>query len=133
MSNLTLRDFLKLYTAIPIKFIDEYYEFYELCQNNKFGIDINLVIEYLKITDKHSFHKRLKYNFKINSDYIITKLNQKLQKGKQDTFYYISFETFEKLCMNSTSEKGEQFRDYFVMLRKFIDYYKNHISDKIIL
>ena len=34
--------------------------------------------------------------------------------------------------MNSTSEKGEQFRDYFIMLRKFIDYYKNHISDKII-
>jgi hypothetical protein len=34
--------------------------------------------------------------------------------------------------MNSTSDKGVQFRDYFVMLRKFIDYYKNHISDKIL-
>lgn len=28
--------------------------------------------------------------------------------------------------------KGKQFRDYFVMLRKFIDYYRNHISDKIL-
>jgi phage anti-repressor protein len=132
MSNLTLRDFLKLYTIIPVKFIDEYYEFYELCKYNKIGIDANLVIKYLKIIDKHTFHKRLKNNFKINSDYIITKLNQKLQKGQQDTFYYISFETFEKLCMNSNSIKGEQFRDYFVMLRKFIDYYRNHISDKIL-
>jgi hypothetical protein len=114
MSNLTLKNFLKLYTAIPNKFINEYYEFYELCQNNKFGIDAILVIKYLNIIDIKSFYKRLKNNFKLNSDYIITKLNQKLQKGQQDTFYYISFETFEKLCMNSSSDKGEQFRDYFV-------------------
>ena len=132
MSKLTLKDFLKLYTAIPIKFIDEYYEFYELCQNNNFGIDAYIVIKYLNITDSQSFYRRLRSNYKLNSDYIITKLNQKLQKGKQDTFYYISFETFEKLCMNSTSIKGEQFRDYFIMLRKFIDYYRNHISDKIL-
>ena len=36
MSKLTLKDFLKLYTAIPIKFIDEYYEFYELCEKNEY-------------------------------------------------------------------------------------------------
>jgi hypothetical protein len=34
--------------------------------------------------------------------------------------------------MNSSTEKGKMFRDYFVMLRKFIDYYKNYITDKII-
>jgi hypothetical protein len=33
--------------------------------------------------------------------------------------------------MNSSSEKGKLFRDYFVMLRKFIDYYKQHFSNKI--
>ncbi len=132
MSKLTLKDFLKLYTAIPIKFIDEYYEFYELCEKNKFGIDSNLVIKYLNIQSERSFCERLRNNYKLNYDYVIVKLNQKLQKGKQDTFYYISFETFEKICMNSTSEKGDQFRDYFVMLRKFIDYYRNHISDKIL-
>jgi phage anti-repressor protein len=132
MSKLTLKDFLKLYTAIPIKFIDEYYEFYELCQNNKFGIDVSTVIEYLSISSHRSFYERLRNNYKLNYDYIITKLNKKLQKDQQDTFYYISFETFEKICMNSTSKKGEQFRDYFVMLRKFIDYYRNHISDKIL-
>lgn len=105
MSNLTLKKFLKLYTAIPNKFINEYCDFYDMCQNNKFGIDINLVVEYLEITDKNSFYKRLKNNFILDSDYIITKLNLKLQKGQQDTFYYISFETFEKLCMYSSSER----------------------------
>jgi phage anti-repressor protein len=132
MSKLSLKDFLKLYTTIPVKFINEYYEFYELCKNNKFGIDAYTVLEYLNITDTSSFYRRLRSNYKLNYDYVIVKLNQKLVKGQQDTFYYISFDTFEKICMNSTSKKGEQFRDYFIMLRKFIDYYRNHISDKII-
>ena len=38
MSNISLKDFLKKYTAISSKFINEYYKFYELCENNKFGI-----------------------------------------------------------------------------------------------
>lgn len=44
----------------------------------------------------------------------------------------LSFETFEKICMNSSTKKGQEFRDYFVMLRKFIDYYKNHFTEKIL-
>jgi hypothetical protein len=52
-------------------------------------------------------------------------------KGVKDANYMLSFETFEKICMNSSTEKGKMFRDYFVMLRKFIDYYKNYIADKI--
>jgi hypothetical protein len=44
----------------------------------------------------------------------------------------LSFECFEKIAMNSRTPKGKMFRDYFVMLRKFIDYYKNHIADKIL-
>jgi len=40
MSELSLKEFLKLYTIIPIKFINEYYTFYELCQNYKFTKNI---------------------------------------------------------------------------------------------
>lgn len=36
MKDVILKDFLKTYTAISNKFIDEYYKFYELCENNKF-------------------------------------------------------------------------------------------------
>jgi hypothetical protein len=53
-------------------------------------------------------------------------------KGVKDAQYMITFECFEKICMNSSTEKGKMFRDYFVMLRKFIDYYKNQIADKIL-
>lgn len=46
-NNISLPDFLKKYTAISNKFIDKYYKFYELCENKKFGINIELVINYL--------------------------------------------------------------------------------------
>jgi len=38
-NNIILKDFLKTYTAISNKFIDEYYHFYELCKNNMYGIN----------------------------------------------------------------------------------------------
>ena len=46
MSKITLKEFLKKFTAVPEKFINEYYKFYELCIDNKFGIPLENVIEY---------------------------------------------------------------------------------------
>ena len=34
--------------------------------------------------------------------------------------------------MASRSERGNQVRDYFILLRKFINYYRQHIANKII-
>ncbi len=129
--NFTLKDFLKKYTAISNKFIDEYYFFYEKTIDNKFGIKIQDIMKYLNINNRHKFEERIRKNYIINIDYIIIKLSEKLEKGKIYSNYFISFECFEKICMNSSSEKGKLFRDYFVMLRKFIDYYKEHFSNKI--
>jgi hypothetical protein len=50
MSKITLKVFLQKFTAVPEKFINEYYKFYELCENNKFGIPIENVIKYLDLT-----------------------------------------------------------------------------------
>ena len=52
MTKLSLKDFLKMYTGISNKFIDEYYKFYELCEKNIFGIDSIKVIKYLNIIEK---------------------------------------------------------------------------------
>ena len=43
--NFTLKDFLKKYTAISNKFIDEYYFFYEKTIDNKFGIKIQDIMK----------------------------------------------------------------------------------------
>ena len=47
--NISLKSFLKKYTAISNKFIDSYYKFYEMCETQKFGIDGSKVIKYLNI------------------------------------------------------------------------------------
>ena len=130
-NNINLRDFLKKFTAVPEKFIDEYWEFYELCEKVLFGIPIDKVITYLGITNREKFIQRLRSNYVLGKDYQITRLAQKLSKGIRNVYYMLSFECFEKICLVSSTKKGDEYRDYFIMLRKFIDYYKQHITDKI--
>jgi phage anti-repressor protein len=89
------------------------------------------VIKYLNITSSKKFHENLREKYIINTDYIIQRLNKKLQKDKQDVFYYLSFDGFERICMMSRSKKGNQVRDYFILLRKFINYYREHFATKI--
>ena len=71
MNNINLKEFLKTYTAISNKFIDGYYYFYELCENELFGINVELIIKYLEYNDLDRFYKRLRNNYEINVDFII--------------------------------------------------------------
>ena len=132
MSNhITLKDFLKKYTAISNKFIDEYYSFYEKTENNKFGIKLEEVMKYLNIQNTKKLKERLRNNFILRKDYEIIEYTHKSLKNQKDVQYMLSFEGFERVCMTSNTEKGKAFRDYFIMLRKFIDYYKDHFANKI--
>ena len=84
MSNhITLKDFLKKYTAISNKFIDEYYSFYEKTQDNNFGIKIQDVMKYLNIKNQDKFEERLRNNFILRKDYEIIRYLQKSEKGKE--------------------------------------------------
>ena len=129
--KISLKDFLKKYTAISNKFIDSYYKFYEMCETQKFGINVTEVINYLGLTHHRKFYEKIRTNYEINKDYIIKRIKQKSTKGKQDAKYYLSFDTFEKVCMTSRSERGNTVRDYFIILRKFIEYYREHIANNI--
>jgi phage anti-repressor protein/glutaredoxin-related protein len=132
MPKLTLKEFLYKFTAVPQKFIDEYYKFYELCETDKYGIPLEKVAKYLGITDERTFKERVRSTLTLSEDYMIMREMQKLTKGVKDAHYVLSFDGFERLCISSTTKKGKEFQDYFIMLRKFIDYYKDHISDKIL-
>ena len=54
--------------------------FYELCEDNKFGIHVELVIKYLEYKNIDKFYERLRANYKINIDYIIVR---KLKTGSK--------------------------------------------------
>ena len=82
--SITLKEFLIRYTAIPEKFVNEYIEFYDLCKSNRFGIPIEKVMKYLQINDRFKLEERIRINFKLNEDYQIIRLQQKLTKGVKD-------------------------------------------------
>jgi phage anti-repressor protein len=128
---ITLKDFLKKYTAISNSFIDEYFLFYDKCENKKFGIMLDEVLDYLDIKERKDFYSRFRKRYNVKYDYQILEFNYKKEKNKKNVIYYVSFDTFEKICMMSKAEKAEKVRDYFILLRKFINYYKNHISNMI--
>ena len=65
MVKLTLKEFLIKFTAIPEKFINEYYKFYELCENEIFGIPAENVIKYLGIKSQEKFEQRLRIHYKL--------------------------------------------------------------------
>jgi phage anti-repressor protein len=126
-----LKDFLIKYTAISKKFINDYYKFYEICVSNKFGISVESVANYLEINNIYHFTERIRKKYVVNVDYVIIRRKGESMKGIQDVYYFISFDCFEKICMQSKTKKANDVRDYFITLRKFIDYYKNHFANKI--
>ena len=91
-----------------------------MCENEKFGIDAIKIVKYLDTVNPTKFHERLRINYVLNEDYIIKKSLNKLSKGIQDTFYFVSFNCFEKICMKSTTKKASQIRDNFIKIRKII-------------
>jgi superfamily II DNA or RNA helicase len=118
--NISLKDFLKKNTTLSKIFIDEYYKFYEQCENNKFGIKIEDVMKYLEIKNQDKFEERLRKKFILNLDYIIIKYNHKSMKNQKDVQYMLSFEGFEKFCMASNTKKGKAFRDNVIMIHRLL-------------
>lgn len=100
-----LIDFLKKYTAISHKFIDEYYKFYEACEYHTFGIKLEDLLDYLGINDRNKFYNRFRKKFNIQTDYKIIRLKQKDMKGFKRAIYYINLDTFEKIYMLSKAKK----------------------------
>lgn len=81
MSKITLKEFLIKFTAVPEKFINNYFKFYELCEREVFGIPVKEVITYLGITNQLNFEERIRDSFKLNTDYVIIREQQKASKG----------------------------------------------------
>jgi len=128
---MNLKDFLKTYTAIPNRFIDQYYKFYEMCSEDEFGIKGSQIIDYLNLQNPEKFYERIRNKYVLNYDYVIKKFKIRGTNKAPRIVYFFSFDCFEKICMMSRSEKGNQVRDYFIILRKFIAYYHKHFANAI--
>lgn len=69
--RITLKQFLKQYTAISNKFIEEYMKFYDLCAYTKYGIKLDNVIKYLGIKNSKAFYEKFRDKYTVNADYVI--------------------------------------------------------------
>ena len=109
-----------------IVFIEDFFDnmkdyCFDYKKNKDCCIEASKVIKYLNIKYPRQFNERLRTKYKINKDYIIKRKKEKLMKGEQDTFYYLSFDGFEKVCMTSRSKKGNSIREYFSSLKSLIE------------
>lgn len=129
--KISIYDFLTKYTAISEKFIKEYYKFYILCENDVFGINIDAVMDYLEVNGRTRFVQNFRKGYVENVDFIRKELVIEKTKSIKTVFYYLTLDTFEKVCMRSNAKKAVSVRDYFITLRKFIQYYKDNISEMI--
>ncbi len=130
--TITLKEFLTKFTSIPIRFIDEYMEFHDMGEKSAFGINLESVIKFLRVQKKDRFYENFRNKFKEYIDYTTINVGGKRTKDVKAVEYYISFDVFERICLDTHTEKGDEVRDYFRSLGKFINYYKQNISDMIL-
>lgn len=71
-------------------------------------------------------------NLSKDRDYITIKKSGKTNSGESQSKYRLSLDGFDRICMISDTKKGNQITDLFITTGNFIDYYKDHIADKLV-
>ena len=130
-----ITDFLKRYSLIDNKFIDDFYSFYDNAQNEyDYTIDLNNLAFWLEIKKFHLM-RLLESNFNEDDDYIIEekKLNGKGKgKGGNNTKVILLTYTCAKLlCMISKTPKADVIRKFYIDLEKLIITYKDSIVEDL--
>jgi phage anti-repressor protein/predicted GIY-YIG superfamily endonuclease len=114
----------QMYTnVVDKKFVDKFYDSL---------IDYTKMINYTDVKEWVGYRKKQtvldilkndKYSFKENIDYSITQY--KPGNGRPGTNICMTIDTIKCLCLMSDSEKGHQFRKYYIEMEKL---YKQYVS-----
>jgi phage anti-repressor protein len=125
---LNLQFFLKKYSSISNKFINDFFSLYTI-ETNDTDIIINFdnLVIWLDIR-KDSLKRTLIDSYIINIDYQITKIKS-TKAGKPKEEILITSDCCKRLCMMSKTEKAEEVRTYFIEIEKLMNKYKNYIIE----
>jgi phage anti-repressor protein len=128
-TKLSLQDYLKKYSSINNKFIDDFFSLYDVkTSNDDFVINLENVAKLLNCK-KFTLNDTIKNTYQINIDYKISKsINQK-STGRPRKEVMITPNCFKRLCMMSRTEKAEEVRSYFIALEDHINKYKGYIIE----
>ena len=128
-----ITDFLKKYSLINEKFIDDFYSFYNEGQNEyDFTINLDNIAFWLEIR-KDNLKTLLESNFVKNQDYIETKPEFKLAgRGTNNIkLVMLTYTCAKLLCMISKCEKASLIRNYYIELEKLLIKHKDDIVENL--
>ena len=127
-----ITDFLKRFSLIDNKFIDDFYSFYDEGKHEyDFTISLELISKWLNVRKDH-LKTLLISNFVKNTDYIEIKESGKKGTGINNKIHVMLTYTCSKLlCMISKSEKANLIRNYYIDLEKIIITYKDNIVNDL--
>ena len=128
--QLSLQEYLKKFSSISNKFIDDFFSLYdENTKDTDFIINIDSISIWLKLR-KDSIKKTLTESYRQNIDYkILKKTNNNF--GRPSELIMLTSECFKRICMLTKSSKGEEVRSYYIQLEKHIDKYKDNIINDL--
>lgn len=123
---LTFIEFLKKYSTINNKFIDDFYGLYNIDDPNAFNVNLDILSLWFGCR-KDSLKQTLIRSYTKNTNYKIIKKS----KSNPNETIMLTSDTLKLLCMRTKSKKGEYVRNYYLQLEKLVDKYKNHIINSM--
>jgi len=128
--HLSLRDYLKKFTPINSKFIDDFFGLYtEKTDDTDFVINIDVISKWLLLR-KDSIKKTLLETYRENIDYKVS-TNKSTTAGRPSESIFLTPDCFKRICMLTKSSKGEEVRSYYIQLEKHLDKYKDNIINDL--
>jgi phage anti-repressor protein len=124
-----LQDFLKKYSSISTKFIDDFFSLYTINSDDDLIINFDNLVNWLQMR-KDNLKKTLIDSYIKNVDYKITKIKSNTA-GKPKEEILITSSCCKRLCMMSKTKKAEEVRTYFIEIEKLMNKYKNYIIDAL--
>jgi phage anti-repressor protein len=128
-----ITDFLKKFTLIDSKFIDDFYSFHDEKKSEyDKTINLNNISKWLNVR-KDNLKKLLIDNFEDGKDY--TEFKEKTigkGKGSNNTkTILLTYECSKLLCMISRSEKATMIRNFYIEIEKILINYKDNIAQNL--
>jgi len=125
-----LQDFLKKYSSISNKFIDDFFSLYTTeTTDNDLIINFDNLVNWLNMR-KDNLKKTLIDSYIKNVDYKINKIKSNTA-GKPKEEILITSNCCKRLCMMSRTKKAEEVRTYFIEIEKLMNKYKNYIIEAL--
>ena len=124
--KLTAKEFVKLTSTVPSKFIDELFELYdENTSQTDPVIRLDMVARWLD-ANKSKLVMTLKKTYRLKFDYIVIKNTDAIKKdprANHNKLYLLTPDCFKRLAMLSRSRNADMVRTYFIEIENlFLKY-----------